>query len=200
MLKHGQWKTRTYRAWAAMKSRVRGVDDIAVKHYVDRGIEIDPAWSYSFVVFWKDMGDCPPKMSLDRVDNDKGYGPGNCRWATQKQQVSNTRRTVWVIFGNREMCLKDACAEAGLSYELVRSRIRYGATPQEALDCGVVRWTSGKKRRGVRFGPHSAETKSKIRAALAGRTISDEVRANMKAGWARKREAMRSVSHEVDRS
>jgi hypothetical protein len=80
------------------------------------------------------MGEQPIGMTIERVDNDRGYEPGNCRWATQHDQTRNTRRTVRVTVNGREMCLKDACAEIGANYDAVRSRIRQrGLSPQAAL-------------------------------------------------------------------
>jgi hypothetical protein len=134
--KHGKWETRTYRAWIEMKARARGKDDSSKKNYLDRGIGVDPRWQRDFAAFLSDMGECPDGLTLERIKNDVGYQPGNCKWATQGEQTRNTRRTVRVRVEDREMCLKDACAMAGVNYDRIRSRIRLGKSPQIAFDMG----------------------------------------------------------------
>lgn len=132
---HGQSNTRTYKAWIRMKSRCRGSDETAIKHYVNRGIQVCAAWIDDFSAFLKDMGECPKGLTLERIRNADGYQPDNCKWATQGEQLRNTRRTVLVIFQGKQMCLKDACAAAGVNYHSIRSRIRAnGISAQDALD------------------------------------------------------------------
>src|SRR5262249_3628304 len=70
--KHGQAKRQatsvTYRAWIEMKARTSGKDEVSRKHYQERGIVVHPAWEASFEAFWKDMGDCPNGLTLERID------------------------------------------------------------------------------------------------------------------------------------
>jgi hypothetical protein len=84
-------KTRTYRVWMAMNYRCRSATAKEYKYYGGRGICICERWS-AYANFLADMGEAPPGLSLDRIDNDGNYEPGNCRWATHSQQVSNRRR------------------------------------------------------------------------------------------------------------
>lgn len=81
---HGKYKTRTYRLWGAMKSR-------CVHSMYYTGVSVCPSWAQSYEAFVADMGECPEGLTLDRIDNTKGYEPGNCRWATMKEQVRNRR-------------------------------------------------------------------------------------------------------------
>ena len=85
--------SREYRSWRAMKGRCLNPNDPAYKRYGGRGISIDPLW-LSFETFLADMGARPEGTTLDRIDNDKGYSPDNCRWATNAQQNRN-RRMPW---------------------------------------------------------------------------------------------------------
>jgi hypothetical protein len=82
-----------YQAWMNMKDRCGRSTRRGAHNYVGRGIAVCDRWSGSFESFLADMGPKPsPVHSLDRIDNDKGYEPGNCRWATRDEQSRNTRR------------------------------------------------------------------------------------------------------------
>lgn len=89
---HGMSNTRLYRTWISMKRRcyLRTHKDYA--YYGARGITVCQRWVNSFETFASDMGTPPVGASIDRVDNDLGYSPENCRWATSSQQSRNRRR------------------------------------------------------------------------------------------------------------
>lgn len=89
-LSHGQYKTSEYRAWSSMKRRCVDVDHVSSHRYVGRGISVCERWRLSFENFFADMGPKPgPKYTLDRINNDGIYEPGNCRWATWTMQQRN---------------------------------------------------------------------------------------------------------------
>lgn len=82
----------TYRSWQAMLARVRGTSNARDRrNYFERGIAVAERW-LSFENFLTDMGERPDGHSIDRVNNDGNYEPGNCRWATPLEQASNRRR------------------------------------------------------------------------------------------------------------
>jgi hypothetical protein len=84
--------TSEYMAWASMKNRCKPSSPDRLRYY-DRGITVCPEWLASFETFLADMGPKPGRgYSLDRVDNDRGYDSGNCRWATASEQAKNRRR------------------------------------------------------------------------------------------------------------
>lgn len=80
----------TYRSWTSMLYRCEDPNYRQHEYYADRGIKVCDRW-HRFENFLEDMGERPAGTSLDRVDNDGNYEPGNCRWATPKEQSMNRR-------------------------------------------------------------------------------------------------------------
>jgi hypothetical protein len=87
---HGYFNTPTHRIWSAMKRRCFNKNAPNYKWYGARGITVCDRWLL-FENFLEDMGERPGKLTLDRTYNDGNYEPGNCRWATMKEQSSNRR-------------------------------------------------------------------------------------------------------------
>lgn len=96
-LVHGKVNTREYWAWVSMRTRCYSPKFIGFKNWGGRGIKVCNRWlgENGFINFYSDMGQKPTlKHSLDRIDNNGDYEPGNCRWATRKQQNLNKRQRV----------------------------------------------------------------------------------------------------------
>ena len=89
---HGMHKTATYRSWQDMKSRCYNEKNVAFSYYGGRGIVVCGEWRDSFINFLNDMGEAPKGLTLDKIDNSKGYSKENCRWATKSEQSYNQRK------------------------------------------------------------------------------------------------------------
>lgn len=81
-------KTLTYNTWVGMKQRCNYSKHVGYKNYGGRGIKVCKRWD-KFENFYKDMGKRPKGTSIDRIDNDRGYTPKNCKWSTKKEQSLN---------------------------------------------------------------------------------------------------------------
>lgn len=89
---HGMTKTPEYLSWCSMKSRCYNQNAVGFKLWGGRGITVCDRWASSFENFLADMGPRPKGTSLDRINNDGNYEPGNCRWATRSEQRRNSRQ------------------------------------------------------------------------------------------------------------
>lgn len=101
--RHGMTGTPEYNAWLKMRKRCGNPKDKAYRNYGARGIHVCPEWQRSFEAFFAHVGPKPsPDLSIDRIDNDRGYEPGNVRWADTSTQNRN-RRPFMITPGSRHM-------------------------------------------------------------------------------------------------
>jgi hypothetical protein len=114
---------RAYSKYRGMLARCLNPRNHNYEWYGGRGITVNESWrgEQGFDNFVRCMGEPPPKMTLGRIDNEKGYGPGNCRWETQKEQCQNRRPGGPPINSNS---LRQKALSAGLPYHVVYLRIR----------------------------------------------------------------------------
>lgn len=125
---HGQTDSPEYRVWCHIKGRCLNANDQDYPDYGGRGIAICDRW-LTFENFLLDVGRRPPGTSIDRINNDGNYEPGNCRWVTQRDQLRNMRRTVLVTIDGETKALKDWAEHYGLNYSTLRTLARRGKNP-----------------------------------------------------------------------
>jgi len=126
--------TPEYGAWCGMIGRCESPKNQRFKNYGGRGISVCERWRHSFQNFLEDMGKRPSLThSLDRIDVNGNYEPGNCRWATATQQARNKRNNrVLAAFG-KTMTITEWAEQTGIPPYTIRRRIRRGWTTEMAL-------------------------------------------------------------------
>lgn len=122
---------RAYSSWGHMLQRCNNKNNDRYKAYGGRGITVCESWLV-FENFLKDMGDRPPDLSLDRVDNDLGYCKENCRWATTQEQANNKRNRVF--FRGSLISLSDLAKQEGVPYGALSTRLSRGMSVEEAVE------------------------------------------------------------------
>lgn len=125
--KHGKRGTPEYSSWMAAIYRCHNPASKDFFRYGGIGVSVCERWRNSFPNFLSDMGDRPAGTTLDRWPNKSGnYEPGNCRWATPKEQSRNRRSSVYVIWNGEEAHLSDVAANLGISYGAAFNRYKRG--------------------------------------------------------------------------
>ena len=135
---HGESrKSAEYRIWAGARGRCQNPENRAYKNYGGRGIQFSDQWvgPQGFQNFLACVGRRPtPEHTLERINNDGNYAPGNVRWATRHEQNRNKRSNVFVKHAGKMLVLVDACAAAGLNYRSIKSAIGRGMAAQTAFN------------------------------------------------------------------
>lgn len=133
--KHGKYKTKVYASWQKAKNRCTNKLSKDYPLYGGRGIRMCEEWLRSFEAFYEHMGDRPEgKFSLERIDNNKGYQPGNCRWATDFEQSNNKRNNMLLTLGPCTLTIHQWFTERPMiPVATVRARVLKGWSHSKAL-------------------------------------------------------------------
>ena len=131
---HGQSATPEYGIWTRMVQRCHNPAAHQYHDYGGRGITVCVQWRESFETFIAEVGPRPtPKHTIDRIDNDRGYEPGNVQWSTRIAQANNKRNNRLVEFHGRSQTIPAWSRETGLRAGLIFERLRDGWPVEKAL-------------------------------------------------------------------
>lgn len=118
---HGMTKTRAFKTWLSMLGRCSPRSKVW-ERYAGRSVVVCERWK-TFENFLADMGEPPDGLTLDRIDNDGNYEPGNCRWATYAEQARNRRTNRLLTHNGETMCVTDWARRIGISRTALHRRI-----------------------------------------------------------------------------
>lgn len=123
---HHLSNTRLYRIWNAMKNRCYRKTHQAYSYYGARGITVCDEWKDNFEVFysWAINSGYSDDLTIDRINNDEGYYPENCKWVTMEEQVNNRRSCIQVTYNGETKNLMQWCKLLGLPYKLINQRMK----------------------------------------------------------------------------
>lgn len=131
--------TPEFRAWKHLIERCTDPKNKQFKDYGGRGITVCGEWKESFAKFLADVGRKPIGATIDRIDNSKGYQPGNCRWVTSSRNNRNKRNNRLVTLDGKTMCCADWADEFGISQGTLHYRLKAGWSVEQALTTPVQR-------------------------------------------------------------
>ena len=114
---------REYRVWFAMLRRCYSHEQLGYADYGGRGIAVCERWRESFAAFLEDMGKRPQGTSIDRIDNDGNYEPGNCRWATCKEQNRNKRTSRYIEHNGARKTVAEWSEISGIQQAVLWGRV-----------------------------------------------------------------------------
>lgn len=138
-IRHGMSNTKLYYIWRQMRERCNSPTNKDYKNYGGRGITVYPFWNddrLGYLVFlsWALQNGYQEGLTIDRIDNDKGYSPDNCRWIRNEDQARNRRCNVRVsVNGIEYPSIAEASRAYGISPKAVRNRIKHGWSIEDAL-------------------------------------------------------------------
>jgi len=133
-LKHGRKPKRLYTIWKKMRQRCNDHNAINYKNYGGRGISICSEWN-DFAAFriWAFNNGYAENLTLDRIDNDLGYSPDNCRWSTYKEQAKNRRTTIYIECNGETKTITEWSEISKIPYGTIHGRLSRGWEAQRAI-------------------------------------------------------------------
>ncbi len=132
-VKHGKCATPEYTVWVNLRRRCNEPGHPSFARYGGRGIKMCAEWM-SFKRFFSDVGPRPSSLhSIDRINNEGNYEPGNVRWATQSQQMSNTRATHFIEIDGIRQTVTEWAKQKGIAQSTISHRIARGMSETDAV-------------------------------------------------------------------
>jgi hypothetical protein len=136
---------KEYRAWNNMRSRCRNPNVPCYPSYGGRGVKVCERWD-SFANFFADMGAAPsPAHTVDRIDGDGDYEPGNCRWATRAEQSNNLRSNILVEINGIKRTVAVWARHYGVKLDAAYHRIASGWEPHIAVSAPLGSYSNKRK-------------------------------------------------------
>jgi hypothetical protein len=137
--KHSMSYSRLYRIWHGMLERCNNKNHVYFDDYGGRGIDVCDDWKSDFRKFmdWSLSNGYSEKLTIDRIDNNKGYSPDNCKWSTMKEQRNNTRANRNLTYNGITMNVTQWAEMLGISRNTLFSRLRKGWNVEKALSTPV---------------------------------------------------------------
>lgn len=135
---HGKCKSIEYRKWASMKKRCYVRSNISFPFYGERGVVVCERWRWSFENFFSDMGKCPDGYSLDRIDSNGNYEPGNCRWSSRREQDRNRTNSHYLELDGVKLCISDWATKIGIHRSVLIRRLSRGWSVEETLKTPAI--------------------------------------------------------------
>lgn len=177
MTKHRLTGTPEHVAWVHAKQRCNNPNNSDYQNYGARGITMAPEWESNFTAFLAEVGPRPtPAHSLDRIECNRGYEPGNVRWATLDEQAANRRWCLLVEWQGRKVTPAELARETGVPYMTLKKRLERGLTPEVAVKAMVP-------RKGSAMVTHNGVTRTVPEWAMAlglrRRTLAERLRRGM---------------------
>ncbi len=134
LTKHGACGTREYITWCHIIDRCENPNALGFKHWGGRGIRLCEAWRHDFAAFLRDVGPRPSRRhSIERIDNDGHYEPGNVRWATKRDQANNSRNNHRLTWNGRTLTIMQWSRHLHFSGRAISDRLRRGWSIHRAL-------------------------------------------------------------------
>lgn len=125
--KHYMSNTRIYNIWRHMKNRCNNPNNKKHKFYYDKGIRVCDEWEKDFMTFynWAITNGYKDNLTIDRINNNKNYEPGNCRWATYEEQNNNQSNNIKINYKGETYTTREFSKQYNIDYRLLTSRIKY---------------------------------------------------------------------------
>lgn len=133
---HGKTNTRLYHIWHGIKERCCSVNYVHYKNYGGRGITVCDEWLHDFQAFydWALANGYADNLTIDRIDNNKGYSPDNCRWVTMKEQQNNRRNNRLITYNGKTQTISQWSEEKNINKRTLIDRLNHGWSTERALN------------------------------------------------------------------
>ena len=155
---HGKRNTRLYNIWTCVKQRCNNPNHTYYHNYGGRGIKMCKSWSEDFMQFynWSMSNGYNDTLSLDRIDNDLGYEPSNCKWSTRKEQNNNSRNCHYITFRGKTQSIQAWADEVNLPMKTLSARLlRSKWSVEKALTTPILQ--GGKRMSEEKFSHYTTE-------------------------------------------